>query len=358
MIRAAVAVLIITAVVLVAVNWEKIIAPFRDAAINTGEGGFPISLPGSASYVLDSLGTNFYLLTDTYIYTYNADGAQIAGIQHGFQNPSVTSGEKRALVFDKNGKGFKVYSRTAEVFSKTLDDTIVFAKMGKNDHSAVVTTASRYSNYLCVFNDEGKQVFRYASPTEKIMQVCFSDNENFVYISVVGEKDGELESAVLCFDITKEQNAVWREYIGNALTYSLEYCGDGIYGTTEQGMFLLNSSSGKMTAQSSFSQSVSGICKTDGTRVVFFRDTAFNGDTAVAYDSRLASANTKSFDSVSSFDISKGILYVLSKNKLYAYSDMLKSERVYELDDDYSSVKIIGGYAYFLGYNSVQRIAL
>ena len=350
--------LIITAAVLVVINWEKIIEPFRDVAINPGEGGFPVSLPGSASYVIDSLGTNFYLLTDTYLYTYTAEGAQLAGIQHGFQNPSVTSGEKRALVFDKNGKGFKVYSRNAEVFSKTLDDTIVFAKMGKIDHSAVVTTASRYSNYLCVFNDEGKQVFRYASPSEKIMQVCFSDNENFVYLSVVGEKDGELESSVLCFDITKEQNAVWREQIGNALTYSLECCSDGIYGVTEQGAFLLNASSGKMTAKNTFSQSVTGICETDGARIVLFRDTAFNGNTAVIYDNALASVNSRSFDSVSSFDVSGGVLYVLSKNKLYAYSDSLGSERVYELDDDYSGIKIINGYAYFLGYNSVQRIAL
>ncbi|MCH5204177.1 MAG: hypothetical protein J1F03_05470 [Oscillospiraceae bacterium] len=307
---------------------------------------------------MDSLGTNFYLLTDTYIYTFNEDGAQIAGIQHGFQNPSVTSGEKRVLVFDRNGKGFKVYSRTAEVYSKTLDDTIVFAKMGNNERAAVVTTSARYLNYLCVFNDEGKQIFRYASPTEKIMQVCFSENENFVYISVVGEKNGELESSVLCFDIKKEQDALWREQIGNTLTYSLEYCSDGIYGVTEQGMFLLDPSSGKMTEHNSFAQSVTGICRTDGARVVFFRDTAFNGDTAVVYDNSLASVNTRRFDNVTSFDVSGGILYVLSKNKLFAYSGSLKDEHIYQLDDDYSSVKIIGRYAYFLGYNSVQRIDL
>lgn len=351
-------VLVVLTVILVVINWQKIIAPFRDIALNVGKGGFPVSLPGSASYVMDSLDENFYLLTDTYVYTFNSEGAQIAGIQHGFQNPCVTSGEKRLLVFDKNGKGFKVYSRNAEVYSKTLDDSIVFAKMGKNERSAVVTTSTRYSNYLYVFNGEGKQIFRYASPTEKIMQVCFSDDEKYVYISVVGEKDGELESAVLCFDMTKQQDALWRREIGNRLSYSLEYCKDGIYSVTEQGALLLNLQSGEISAENAFSQTVTGISQTNGARVIFFRDTAINGQNAVLYDSTLTSVSTKAFENVVSFDLSGGVLYVLSGNKLYAYSNSLKDERVYELDDDYSSVKIIGRNAYLLGYNSVQRIAL
>ncbi len=356
--KTAVFLLIVLIIVFVALNWKKIIEPFRDAGLSLGKGGFPITLPGSATYVMDSMGDNLYLLTDTYFYTFNTDGAQIAGIQHGFQNPSITSGEKRALVYDKNGKGFKVYSRSAEVSSETLEDTIVFAEMGKNEHFAVITTAARYFNYLYVFNDEGKQVFRYASPTEKIMQACFSDNENFVYISAVGEKNGELESRVLCFDITKEQDAVWSENIGNVLPYSLEYCSDGVYCVTEKGSVLLDKSTGERLKENSFSENVTGISKTDGARYIFFRDTALNGQTAVIYDSDLASQNSRSFSNISSYDISGGVLYVLSGNKLYAYSNSLNDEKEYSLDDDYSDVKIIGRCAYLLGYNTVGRIEL
>ncbi len=340
------------------VNWEKIIAPFHDIAIKSEKGGFPLELPGSTSYIMDSLGDNFYLLTDTYVYTFTAEGGQIVDIQHGFRNPGVVSGEKRLLVFDKNGKGFKVYSRNEEVYSKTLEDTVVFAAMGKVDHSAVVTTATRYSNYLYVFNDDGKQVFRYASPTERIMQVCFSDDENYVYLTVVGEKNGEFITEVMCFDITKEQDAIWRQTVGNVLPYSLEYCSDGIYGVTENGMFLLDAKSGNVKAQNTFSQTVVGIGKTNGERIVFFHDAAFNGQTAVAYNDDLTEKNRKSFSEVSSFDVNGGVLYALSGNKLTACSNSLQDEKVYDLDDDYSKVKIIGNYAYLLGYNRVQRVSL
>ncbi len=357
-IRTIVVAVVAVAIVLVVVNWEKIIAPFHDIAVNAGKGGFPVELPGSTSYVMDSLGDNFYLLTDTYVYTFTDEGGQIASIQHGFREPSVVSGDKRLLVFDKNGKGFKVYSRNEEVYSKTLDDTIVFAAIGKNERSAVVTTASRYSNYLCVFNDEGKQIFRYASPTERIMQVCFSDDENYVYLTVVGEKNGEFITEVMCFDITKEQDALWRQSIGNVLPYSLECCPDGIYGVTENGLFLLNASDGTVKAQNTFSKAVMGIGKTKGERIIFFRDTAVNGQTAVVYNDDLSAKNSKSFSELSSFDVNGGVLYVLSGNKLTAYSNSLQNEKVYDLDDDYSKVKIIGDHAYLLGYNRVQRISL
>ena len=65
----------------IALNWGKIIAPLKDAALDVGKGGFPVDLPGSTDYVLDELGDNFCLLTDTYFYTYNSDGAMITSAQ-------------------------------------------------------------------------------------------------------------------------------------------------------------------------------------------------------------------------------------------------------------------------------------
>ena len=79
--------LIILVMILVVINWSRIIAPLKDAALDVGKGGFPVDLPGSTDYVLDGLGDNFCLLTDTYFYTYNSDGAMIANVQHSHIRP-------------------------------------------------------------------------------------------------------------------------------------------------------------------------------------------------------------------------------------------------------------------------------
>ena len=140
--------LIILVMILVVINWSRIIAPLKDAALDVGKGGFPVDLPGSTDYVLDGLGDNFCLLTDTYFYTYNSDGAMIANVQHGMQNPELCTNSRRALIYDRKGREFQLYSRTGEVFSASVDDTIDFAEISNDERCAVVTKSTKYSNCL------------------------------------------------------------------------------------------------------------------------------------------------------------------------------------------------------------------
>ncbi len=357
-VRGMVFLIVLIAVILIAANWRKLIEPFKDVALNTGDGGFPVSLPGSTQYAMGELGENFYLLTDTYLYTYNAVGAELSGIQHGFQNPASDSNARRVVVFDRNGSGFKVFSRSSEIFSNVTEDSIVFAKAGNSDRCAVVTTSSRYSNYLYIFNGEGKQIFRWASPNEKIMQVCFGPNDDSVFAAVVGERDGDLQTSVLRFDFTNSESESWRTFIGNDVSFSLERCSDGIYAVTSSGAFLLDEQNGDISAQSGFTRQVVGISETDGLRAVFFRDSASNGEIAVAYSETLDAAAAITPDAVTAFDVCDGKLYILSGSKLYTYNSMLECTETHALEDEYSDIKIMNNCAYLLGYNSVQRIEL
>lgn len=345
-------------VLLVAANWKKLIEPLKDIALNPGEGGFPVTLPGSTRYVMGELGENFYLLTDTYLYTYNAVGAELSGIQHGFQNPSASSNDRRTLVFDKNGLGFKMFSRTSELFSNTADDTIVFAKMGNTDRCAVVTTSSRYSNYLYIFNGEGRQIFRWASPDEMIMQVEFSPDDKGVFVAVVGESGGDLRTSVIRFDVDNAESEIWRTYLSSDVTFSLERCADGVYAVTSGGAYLLGEETGDITAETSFSRQVTGITETDGIRVIVFHDAASNGNIAVAYGDSLEAAAAITPEDVTAFGAHGGELFILSGTELLRYNSALEAIKTYALDDVYSDVKIMNNCAYLLGYHTVQRVEL
>lgn len=357
-VRFLVFILVVLIAILVILFRDVIFSPFKDAGLNVGEGGFPVSLPGSTEYHLDELGEGFYLLTDTYIYTYNSKGAEIAGIQHGFQNPASSSGNSRALVYDKNGTAFKLYSRTEEIYKNTVSDSIVFAKMGNQERAAVVTTSTRYSNYLYVYSSEGKQIFRWASPDEKIMGVCFDKEDTSIYVSVVGEKNGELKVSLVKFKLQGSDSEIWRTEIGNNITYSVEYCEDGIYAVTGNGAYLLNDGTGDIMASTTYNYRIYGIPQSDGLRVVMFRDSASNGNTAVVYNSALESQKSVPIESLTAFDVYNGKLYVLGRNMLYAYNSALECIQTYELDEEYSNVIIIDNSAYLLGYNSVQCVAL
>ena len=348
-------VLVTAALIIILINWKTILAPLKDIGSRNGEGGFPINIAGSANYVMGEMGENFYLLTDTYLYTYNENGAELSDKQHGLQNPVCTSNDKRALVYSKNGKDLRVYSKSAEVFSKSFEDSIVFAKMGTDERSAVVTTSSRYFNYLYVLNSEGKQIFRWASPDEKIMQVCFDEDDRSVYVSAVGEKDGTLSSSVMKFDVSGGESELWRASIGNSVSYSLEKCPDGVYTVTPSGAFLIDDTTGDIKASNAYTREVCGIAETDGLRVTLFRDPVSNGEIADAYNDVLEPSAALSLENMTAFDVSDNKLYILRKNILTVYNAGLQAIDEYELDDEYSNMKIIGKYAYLLGYNKIQR---
>lgn len=353
--RLIVFVLAAAAIIIIVINWKQILAPFKDIRNRNTEGGFPISIAGSANYVIGDMGENFYLLTDTYLYTYNTDGAELSDKQHGFQNPICSSNSKRALVFDKNGKDLKVYSRNAEIFAKSFDDTIVFAKMGTDDRSAVVTTSARYSNYLYVLNSEGKQIFRWASPDEKIMQVCFGDGDKNIYVSVVGEKGGSLNSSILRFEVGDNSGETWRTHIGTNVSYSLEMCADGLYTVTAAGAYLLDQQTGEIKASNSFSGEIAGIPETDGVRSMLFRDSASNGEIIIVYSDVLEAVNALTLNNLSALEVKNGRLYALCGSVLTVYDSALKPVNTIELDDEYSDIKVIGNSAYLLGYNQVRK---
>lgn len=348
--------LIVLIAVLIAANWSKIIAPFKDAALDVGKGGFPVDLPGSADYVLDNLGDNFCLLTDTYFYTYNTDGAMISNIQHGMQNPAMSSNRKRALIYDRNGREFRLYSRTGEVCSGSTEDTIDFAEIGSSERFAVVTKSTKYSNCLYVFNGEGKQIFRWASPMYLIDRVRFSDDDNSIYAAVCGAENGELQYYIMRFDLNNAEGSIWQTYMGSHMVYSLEYSADGIFAVSAGGLAVLDRDSGEITAQTTFLKEVAQI-PTGGVRALLLKDSS-GEEVLTVYDEELQPAAALSAGTVTRVRTSGDKLYVLADRKLTVYDKTLKEVGSYELDDVYSDMIIIGGSAYLLCFNTVQQVTL
>lgn len=352
----AILILIVLVIILIVANWSKIIAPLKDAALDVGEGGFPVDLPGSTDYVLESLGDNMCLLTDTYFYTYNTDGAMIASVQHGLQNPELCTNSRRALIYDRKGKDFRLYSRTGEVYSASVDDTIDFAEIGNDERCAVVTKSSKYSNCLYVFNGEGKQIFRWASPAYLIDRVEFSSDDNSIYAAVCGADNGELQYYVMRFDLDNDEGSVWQTFVGEHMIFSLEYADDGIFVVNSNGAALIDRDSGEVTAETTFLDSVSQIPGGD-IHSLLLEDSGSELVLTV-YGDNLEAAAAAALDEATRVVCSVNSLYVLADKTLTQYDSELNVTKTYELEDVYSDMIIIGGNAYMLSYDELTQLEL
>ncbi len=345
-------------ILMIVINWQSIIAPFKDAALDVSGGGFPMQLPGSTEYYLDEMGDNFYLMTDTYVYTYNSAGAQITSVQHGYQNPVTESNSKRVLVYDKNGKEFSLYSKTSEIYKIPTDDSIVFGAIGSDERCAVVTTSTSYSNLLFVFNDEGNRIFRWASVENKIMQVAFSEDERSIFVTCAGVEGGELKLYLYRFDLNNEEGYIWRTLLGGDITLSLERTSKGLYVVTSGGSMLVDENSGDIMSECSFSNELQMLPTGGNIRTVVFSDSSTNGSTIKAYTDSLevyASVDIPGADAVCT---EGDRVYVLDSSNLYIYNSQLEPLDVKELDEAYSDMIVIGSSAYLISYNSVQKVDL
>lgn len=340
----------------IALNWGKIIAPLKDAALDVGKGGFPVDLPGSTDYVLNELGDNFCLLTDTYFYTYNSDGAMITNAQHGLQSPALSSNSRRALIYDRNGRELQLYNRSGEIFSTATEDTIDFAQISNGERCAVVTKSSKYSNCLFVFNGEGKQIFRWASPLYLIDRVVFSQDDNSIFAAVCSADNGELEYSLLRFDLDNADGTVWETYLGKHMVFSLEQSGKELFAVTAGGAYSVDIDDGSISAETEFTKNVSQI--PGGTlHAVLFSDSS-GGKVLTVYNEALEASAAASLQNVTRVCAEGDRLYSLCKRTLTTFDSGLNAVSEKELDDDYSDMLIIGTSAYLLGYNTVQKVEL
>lgn len=356
MFRLLVIIAVILLIMVLATNWTTIISPFKDAALDIGDGGFPVDLPGSTDYVIEELGENFCLLTDTYFYTYNSDGAMIMNVQHGLQKPVISSSSRRALIYDRSGKDFRLYSRTGEVYRASTEETIDFAEIGHNERCAVITKSTKYSNCLYVYNGDGEKIFRWASPMFLIDRVEFSENDNSIFAAVCGAENGELIYRIIRFDLDNEEGSIWQTDIGSHMVFSMECSREELFVVTASGVRLLDTETGDVTAEYGSVKTVSQI-PGGGIRSVLFRDSA-GKDILTVYGDGLEPAAAKTLDDVTRVCCSGNALYVLDGRSLIKYDNMLNELSRIELEDDYSDMLVIGSNAYLLGYNIVQRQAL
>ena len=190
------------------------------------------------------------------------------------------------------------------------------------------------------------------------MQVEFSDDDNSIFVSALGSGGGDLKLYIMRFDLNNAESHIWQTYVGSDISYSLESCDDGLLIVTSQGATLLNKDTGEVKANAYFSKNISDIPEIDELRTVVFSDTASSGDVVVLYGEDLAAGETLYVENLTKVCIDSGKCYVLSGSQLTSYDSSFKQIQIYELDDVYSDMIIMNNYAYLLGYNEVQRIAL
>ena len=352
---------IFTVIIIIAANFTSIIEPFRGFAsrIDTktsDEIGFPIKLPGSASYSFDSFGDSFLLLTDTYLYTFGMNGGQNYALRHGYSNPTQCSNSKRILLYDKDYNDFSLYSKTSLIYSGSVEEKIVFASLSGNDTAAIVTNSDRYSNIIYIYNGKGEWRYTRKLIDENVMNVKFSSEERYIYVSTIGAENGEIYSAIYKYDITNESDAVWSYRLSNSsIPMNMYVKGGRVHAIYDNYAVSLSETDGAVIGERIIPGTVLCCDFSDSLDAVVYNDSSTNRKVLAVLDNEMTLISSKVVNPNINRIIADGNkVFTVESGTLYGYDSQSEAVVEKQLSDDYVSFIKIESSILLLGYNSVD----
>ncbi len=349
------------AIIAIAANFSSIVEPLRGIASKietktSDEVGFPIKLSGSASYSFDSFGDNFSLLTDTYLYTYAMNGGQNFALRHGYTNPVQCTNSKRVLLYDKDYGSFSLYNKTKLLYSEKVEEKIVFASLGGNDTAAVVTNSDRYSNIIYIYDGRGEWKYTRKYIDENVMNVQFSSEERYIYVTVMGVENGEIYTAVYKYDTTNETDAIWSYKLLKSSVPIKMYVKNGrVCVLYNDYAISLSETDGSLIGQKDFLGTVQ-CCDYGGDNLgLIYLDSSSNKKVLTVLDSEMNVLGTKTVTPNINKIISDGSrIYIIESGTIYGYDSNVERASEKKLSEEYSSFVKIGNSVLLLGYNTVD----
>lgn len=322
--------------------------------------GFPVHLPGSASYEFMPLGDCFTLLTDTYFYTYSGTGKQIFALQHGYVSPVAKANSKRVLIFDKGAHKFSMYNKTSEIYTQSIEEeNIVSAFISDSEKVCVVTYGGNYANTIYIYNGNGQWQYTHRFVDENVMQVAFTDDEQSVIVSTITAQNGEVFTNIYRYNINSDEKEMWKTSVKDLISLDMNVNGDKItvFGDTQT--FTLNTENGTESGTYAYSRELEQ-CKTNGIlSAILFKDKTTNKNVLVSLDekSQVISTSASGID-VSQIIIEDNMIYTLEGSKIICYNNKLEKLNEVNLSQEYSAFVKIGNKVYLLGYDVVQEVSL
>lgn len=361
-VRLLIAGIIIAAFAYVWVNADTIFEPLRGIASKietktSTEVGFPISLPGSAGYSFRRFGNNFSLLTDTYLYTYETNGAQIYALRHGYSNPVQVTGNRRILLYDKAAYSFGLYNKTSLIYEKTLEDKILYGVLGENDMVGIVTGSSRYSNILYVYDSGGNWKYTRKFADENITCAAFPGNSDSVIVATISVDSGEIVTNFYKFSLKSSEDWEWKySFRGNSLPCGLYADSDKVIAVCDNRVLALNASDGGFIGEYLYNGTLRDFMISENYTAIYYNDMSSNRNMLVSLDGAAQSISAVQLSSNAQQLLLDGdTLYVLdgTSMKLFDIQTLGISDTV-QMKSDYSSFVKIDSELFLLGYDVVD----
>ena len=124
--------------------------------------GWPQQTGVSEVTQVESLTGSFVELGKEGCVVYSRSGKKLNSIQSGYARPALAAGKNRFVLYNRSGNELRVESRTQNLYTKQLENSIFLCAMADNGNLAVVTEDVSAMAKLLIYNSDMEQVLSWS----------------------------------------------------------------------------------------------------------------------------------------------------------------------------------------------------
>ena len=124
--------------------------------------GWPQQTGVSEVTQVESLTGSFVELGKEGCVVYSRSGKKLNSIQSGYARPALAAGKNRFVLYNRSGNELRVESRTQNLYTKQLENSIFLCAMADNGNLAVVTEDVSAMAELLIYNSNMEQVLSWS----------------------------------------------------------------------------------------------------------------------------------------------------------------------------------------------------
>ena len=316
---------------------------------------FPLNISGGIDYQVGNLNGYLAILSDAYIYIYTEDGELYEERQHAYANAMLQTSGKKALIYESGGNKFRIDNKRKNLYTKKMEQNIIFARISENGNVAVITTSDTYICKLTVFDDSGEEIYS-RNCVERVIDLTFNEDGTGCILATSDAADGEIISKIISvsFDSKKDK---WTSDALNTMCLKTYYDRNGILvlGDTKCAYY---SNKGELLTSYDYPSSLIDWDYRDGKIAMLFENEIKrqNYFTTIDSENREPNQNEFSNSSANCIRISGGQVLILSKEGIIKYDFNGGGEKNISSESAYEKFILIDNYIFLLGYDRIDRI--
>ena len=132
-------------------------------------------------------------------------GTRLAGIQSGYARPALAAGKTRFVLYNRSGNELRVESRTQNLYSKTLENSIYLCAMSDTGTLAVATDSTDSTARLTVYTPTMSEQLHWdmTSAQGTPVRMAFAADSRRLAVAAVTSSAGQLQANLFVLNLAQ-----------------------------------------------------------------------------------------------------------------------------------------------------------